>query len=170
MREVTVGFSKPRGKIFPIFSWIIRWFQGTSYSHVYVKHMTKYGIEIVYQASGAQVNFVSGAIFEDHNVVLSEFYFNIHDITFDNYMKYCINNAGRPYSVLQALGILLRDFFDLESNPFGNGKNSYVCSELVGEILADMSGVILQEPTLELLTPRDIYNTCVKLRAQGGLL
>ena len=170
MREVTVGFSKPRGKILPIFSWIIRLFQGTEYSHVYVKHMTKYGLEIIYQASGAQVNFVSGAIFNDKNVVLREFYFSIHDVTFDNYMKYCIKNAGKPYSLMQALGILVKDFLKLDYNPFSDGKSSYVCSELVGEILADMSGVILSEQNLDLLTPRDIYNTCINLRVKGGLL
>ena len=138
MRKIHIGFSKPAKRIFPIYSWLIRLIEGTKFSHVYVRHGTHYGISIVYQASGTQVNFTNGLLFFNKNEVIKEFTFDATDEYFDKYMTFALKNVGKPYGVLQVFGIAIYSLLGLKKIPFASGQAAYVCSELVAEILFEI--------------------------------
>lgn len=162
MRKIYVGFSKPIHKILPIYSWAIRALEGTKFSHVYVRHSTKYDIDIVYQASGTQVNFESGELFFKKAEAIKEFLFEITDEAFDSYMKFAIQNAGKPYGILQVFGIAVYSLLGLKKNPFPSGSANYVCSEFVGEILFEIGRFKYDREVFDKLTPKDLFEFCLK--------
>lgn len=169
MRKIFVGFSKPKNQKAPFFSWAIRAIQGTKFSHVYCLTETKYNIDIIYQASGHQVNFVSEEMFLTKNEVVREFCFNVSDEAFDKYMIFSLKNAGKPYGVKQIFGILLVQLFGLEKNPFADGTNKYVCSELVADILFEIGRLSYSRDVLDKITPKTIYDLCVKFEMENNL-
>lgn len=162
MRRIFVGFSRPIKRIFPVYSWAIRAIEGTKFSHVYVRHETHYKIDIVYQASGTQVNFTNGALFFDKNESVREFPFDITDDAFEKYMTFALSHAGKPYGALQVLGIALYSLFGLKKNPFPSGQAAYVCSELVGEILYEVGRFKYDRELFDRLTPKDLFEFCLK--------
>lgn len=162
MRKIYVGFSKPIHKILPVYSWAIRLLEGTRFSHVYIRHETKYKIDLIYQASGTQVNFESGELFFKKAEAIREFQFEVSDEAFDKYMEFAIRNAGKPYGILQVFGILFVSLFSLEKNPFPSGSANYVCSELVGEILYEIGRFKYDRELFDKLTPKDLFEFCLK--------
>lgn len=149
---IIIGFSKPKKKLFPFFSWAIRLFDQTPYSHVYVRWTTKVGVDIVYQASHTSVHFMSKKLFDEQVHVISEYEIQITDDKYDDLIRYCLTNAGMQYGVMQIVGIAIAYLFKMPKNPLNKG---YVCSELVGSILSQL-GAIKPEKDLNLLTPKDI--------------
>jgi len=162
LRKIYVGFSKPINRIFPVYSWAIRALEGTKFSHVYVRHATKYDVDIIYQASGTQVNFESGEMFFKKAETVREFEFEITDDAFDAYMRFAIKNAGKPYGVLQVFGIALYSLLGLEKNPFPSGSTNYICSELVAEILFEIGKFKYDRELFDKLTPKDLFEFCLK--------
>lgn len=167
MKKVIVGFSKSK-KHFAVGSWVIREVTGAPFSHVYVKHETRYGFPIIYQASGHQVNFMSQVMFCGKNEIIREFEFEIADEAFDDYMKFALENAGAPYSVWQLVGIGIALLFDLKKNPFSNGRGGYVCSELAGIILSGLEKIDLSDMDFDLMKPTDVYRWCISLENDRG--
>lgn len=161
MRKIYVGFSKST-KFFPIYSWAIRAIEGTKFSHVYVRHETKYGVDIVYQASGTQVNFMNEELFFKKSDVVREFQFEVTNDAFDTYMRFAMKNAGKPYGILQAIGIAIYSLFGLKNNPFPSGQAAYVCSELVAEILFEIGKFKYDRELFDKLTPKDLFKFCLK--------
>ncbi len=161
-RKIIIGFSKPRGKFKP-FSWAIRLVEGTPYSHVYIRtHSDKLDVDLIYQASGAQVNFMGLQHFNNHAIRLFEFEHEIPDQTYDAFMRWAIINSGADYSIKQPLGILLIKMFNLKRNPFANGSFAWVCSELAGFVLSSFLEVNIDKSELEVLGTRGIFDLCVK--------
>lgn len=159
MRKIKIGFSSSR-KAFPIFGRLIQLVQKTEFSHVYVRSQTKYGVDLIYQASGVSVNFMSSEVFEGHNKIVKEFEFDIDEKSFDSYMKYALSNVGKPYSVSQIIGITIALVFNLKNNPLGDKDSGFVCSELVYDILKS----IFKETEIadaDRVTPKDIWNFCL---------
>lgn len=155
--KLIIGFSKPKNKIFPFFSWLIRLWDGTPYSHVYIRWNTSKNDKICYQASRGMVHFVGEKIFNKTIQPIQEFEFEIDENTYNKMVSFCIQNAGVSYGVLQILGIVFGDIF--KRNILSSGTNAYVCSELVGIILRDKL-LISIDKNLDLVTPKDIYNVC----------
>lgn len=157
MKKITVGFSRPKGNIFPFFSWGIRIFQGwTDYSHVYVKtNSKKLNRDIIYQASGLQVNFIGANYFYEHVHVIKEFVIEIEDSDYLNMMRFMVDNAGKPYSFRDILAI------SLKSKKLLDGDKGFVCSNLIGTILHKFKG-LSSDKNIELLIPKDIYNILIK--------
>lgn len=135
---IRVGFSRPKHRFFPIFSWLIRTVQKTEYSHTYVSWVSsKSCIPIVYEASGTMVHFVSRRLFDEHVETIHEYELDITDEHYKELIKFCLINAGVSYGIRQVFGMVLVKLFNLKKNPFSDGKKSQVCSELVGYILND---------------------------------
>lgn len=165
MRTLTIGFSSSTKK-FPIFCWLIKLMERTNFSHVYVKNETRYNIDLIYQASGTQVNFMNTDIFHMKNKTIKEFEFKVSDEAFDKYMKFALNNCGRPYGVKQILGIAIMKILNLPNNPFPNGVADYVCSELVAEVLCELGKFKYDRATFDRLTPKDIYKFCNEIKEE----
>jgi len=164
MREISVGFSSRKG--FAPYSWAIRAYEQTPFSHVYFRIGTKWKTELIYQASGSMVNFMAGAVFDDLNKVHREFSFKVSDEAYDNFMGWATTVCGKPYSAFQPFGIMLREVFGLKKNPFSNGQKAWVCSELVSFALSDSLGVHLSPHIFENATPRDLFSICLQLQAE----
>jgi hypothetical protein len=159
-----VGFSRPR-KWFVPFSWLIRLFDGTPYSHVYIRfYSSKYDRWMVYQASHTYVNFYGMPSFEKEALVVREFDIEVDDETRASVIKFAIDNAGVPYNLKTVFGIAFVKIAALfgvviDKNPLtGDG---FFCSLLVGDIMVGKLGNKLPgDPNL--WTPRVIYETLEK--------
>ena len=165
MRYITVGFSRPKNKILPIFSWLIRLFEWSPFSHVYIKTQTRLTDQrLIYQASGVQVNFMGEKYFRERAEIYEEFMFEISDEAYRMYLRWAIENAGAPYGFKAVLGIALMRLFSLKRNPFADGQCSQFCSELALRALHDFLGVDVTPQHFETAGPMEVYNICKAIR------
>jgi len=152
MKTITVGFSKST-KPFAVGSWLIRWYMGTEYSHVYIKfHSPSLERTLIYEAVGAGVRFIGLDRWQSHAQEVASFQLTLSDENYKRLMQFCVDNAGIDYGFFQNIGILVANVAKLERNLFNDGKN---CSEEIGEIL-ELEGFDI-EKDFNLLTPKDIY-------------
>jgi hypothetical protein len=133
------------------------------FSHVYIKlHSDTYDRNIIYQASSLMVNFESPKIVAEKHEVVAEFELNVSNSTMIGVMQYAIDNAGVPYGVLQALGmgyVQIASFFGFKvKNPFKNDGKTFVCSELIGDILIEVLKYRFPPSEFDDLTPGAIYD------------
>lgn len=162
MEQIIVGFSKPKTKFKPLSS-IIRWFDGSDFSHVYIKfYSSKYDRWLIYQASGIQVHFVEKSRFESKVEIIDEIILDISDETYRTVIQKCIDLAGAGYGVGQLFGYVIAKVLKLNKNPFNRG---YVCSELVAELLQEICPDIIKTD-INLLTPMDIYKLLISHKAK----
>jgi hypothetical protein len=159
MRKLIVGFSHST-KFFAPFSWLIRFWDRTPYSHVYFQfETTKTKIEIVYQASSTMLNYMSKDVFLTKNSVVSEFELFLTDEQYNLIMLNCMKSAGLDYSIKQIIGLVIANTFNLKSNPLSDEKQ-YVCSEWIAEQLQTI-GYRFKKP-LDLITPKDVFKVLSK--------
>lgn len=154
MKTLTVGFSKPKSK-YAIGGSLIRWYQGTEYSHCYIKFEVISGPTLISQASKGMLNYMSPAAFDLHNVIVKEFQIQVPDEAFTKIKIMSMEKAGLPYSMIQLVGIVIADLFKLKKNPLDRNTDTFVCSEWVGQVLETIGADI--EKDLSLLSPKDIY-------------
>lgn len=160
MRTLTIGFSHSKG--FKPFSWAIKGWDKTPYSHVYFKFVTKSNpdIPLIYQASKTMLNFMSEQVFLTQNVVCREFEIEVTDEQFAAFLRDCMLNAGKPYGIMQIVGIFIADVFKLKKNPFPNSDKYFVCSEWVAKELEKL-GYKWDKP-MDLVDPKDVYKVLSK--------
>lgn len=152
MKNITIGFSKPRSK-WTILSWIIRKIEKVPFSHVYVKFRSdSLDRDIIYQASGTSVNFVGSPRFHESSMTVEEYTFEVSDVIYRSIIQYAIDNAGKPYGKRELIGMgLVRAaalFGKNIKNPFRDGESSYICVELAG-VLLWTAGLIKDATELE---------------------
>lgn len=153
MKTIVIGFSRPK-KWNPI-SWLIMKVQLTNYSHVYVKfYSNSLERELIYQASGLQVNFVGSVLFYNHHLAVKEFELDISDEAHMKALRFAVDRAGTPYSIKQLFSILAYQITG--KVPFKDGRNAYVCSELIGEMLTGNLQIKVDKD-LDIVIPKDIY-------------
>ena len=163
MKTIKVGFSRPKSWFVP-FSWLIRLFLWTPYSHVYVKyHSDSLDRDIIYQASGLKVNFVGNTLFQTEELVVKEFSLNIPDDFYNKMLQESVDEAGVPYSMMQIFNTLGYLLFKTEF--FKNKIAGYDCSRLVAQILEIDPQYNL--PPLSIVTPKDVYNYLEKKEQNG---
>jgi len=167
LRYLQIGFSKPKGILFPWFSWAIRLVDKSPFSHCYIRLQTKYESDLIYQASGVQVNFTGFKFFNKHVEIYKEFLFTISEESYFNLMKFCIENAGAPYSIRDILAIFI---YKMTGHKIKSKKeNGFVCSELVGTILKDFIDQRLKDQDVDFFTPKDIFELCrMKEQVEGN--
>lgn len=159
-KEIIIGFSKPRAKWKKPISQLIRFFEKSGYSHVYIKLVNKrLKNNFYYHASGMKINFMNESLFKQKNESIKEYKFTISEAKFYKTLDFAIGKVGQPYSFSQLLGFLIVKICGLFgkkiTNPFG--KKGYVCTELVAEILSDVYGKkILKD--INLIGLKDIKN------------
>lgn len=160
MEKIIVGFSKPKN--FKLFAYLIMKLFDTPYDHVYMKfHSTSYDRDIIYQASKMMVNFMGSKVFEDDNIIFKEFNVDISSETKKSLMVFCIDNAGKPYSIKEALGLGLVKLLSIIkiniANPFKDEEDDYVCSVLVTNILKNFTTLNIEVDPKE-ANPKTIYD------------
>lgn len=159
MDSIIIGFSRPKSWFEP-FSWIIRLFTWSQFSHAYIQYYNAYADRwMVFQASGILVNFIGRTMFETKENIRAEFEIPVTTLTKLKTVEFAIDNVGLPYGLGQVFGFLLvlivRIFKKHIKNPFAN-TSSFFCSELTAQILTE----ILQpndslDPTT--MSPQDLY-------------
>jgi len=155
--NLIIGFSKSIG--FKPFSWAIRIFDNTEYSHAYIKlsnrHFNDYDI---YQASKGSVNHVVEKTLLEENEVVAEF-----SLPIDSEEKKALINLiryklGKPYSIRTILGIFFARF-GIKWKRFLDGEEAYICSELVARVLKS-SGKMPMDIDVDQATPKQLYELC----------
>ena len=156
MRKVKIGFSKSTKKL-PLFSWAVRLWDGTPYSHCYTEFENRRHPELplIYQASHDMMNFMSRPVFETENEVIEEFLIEVSDEAYDHLLYKAIQIVGKPYGVKQILGIVVARLFNLNYNPFETKADTYICSEWCAIVLEELGYVLPKDRNL--LTPKDIH-------------
>lgn len=158
MKEsIVIGFSTHRE--FNILSWFIRKVLKTDFSHVYIKwYSERLNRWLIYQASGLKVNFVGQPLFLEHNKPVAEFLISITEQQKTDMMATAIDLAGKPYGMKQLIGMglvyLCKAFGKDIKNPFNDGSNTFVCSELAAVVLVKL-GMKLED--LDSISPKDLY-------------
>lgn len=155
MRKIKIGFSYSTKKFSP-FSKALKLWDNVDYSHVYFEFENGRhpDIPLIYQASSTMLNFMSKEVFLSKNIIVKEFELEIEEEIYNNIMRDCMKSAGKPYGVMQILGIALADIFKLRKNYLANGEK-YVCSEWVAIQVQKLGYSFDKE--LNLLKPIDIY-------------
>lgn len=166
MATLTVGFSKP--KKFKPFAWLIMKGYGIPYSHVYIKFWSdKFQRHLIYQASGTIVNFMGELLFTEANEVVKEFDIEVLDDNKTGMIQFAIDSAGKHYGMKNALGLAIVRLFDIFGkkikNPLADGDKTYVCCELVSQILKEYTHL---DPDLDHdnVTPKELYEFMSSLK------
>ena len=155
MKKITIGFSRSSGKL-PIFSWLIMLFQRTNYSHAYMKfNSDNIDRTIVFQASGLKVNFIGLELFKTKEIIVKEFEIEISDESFNNIMKYAVDRAGQPYSLLQIINTAI--YMICRKSPFDNQIIGWDCSKLMADMLEKELGYNITED-LDVISPKDLHD------------
>lgn len=157
--KITIGFSSPKKT--KLFSSLIKLFQGTKYSHIFIRKYSSFlNTEYVYQASGLSVNFINSKSFDEINDTLHAYQIDLTDKQHREFMHFAMTNAGKPYGIKQILGIVLSKF-GIKSTKFNDGSDSYICSELVAKVLMDHKDLKLDKP-VDMVTPKDLFEIMEK--------
>ena len=156
MRKVHIQFTSPKGKLFPLFSWAIRTFECTPYSHVRIFWLSKRGKPRVYEASGSHVKLIgSHALNRVPVSVLHSYEFNLDDEQFKKMIE-LLDYSHVDYGIWQIFGIAIARIFKLKRNPLSSGKNAMVCSELVAIFLNYVLDMDIPKEEFDLIGPRGV--------------
>lgn len=154
MEKVYIGFSYHRGNAI---SATIKAVEGSEYSHVYIRRVSKYG-EYVYQASGLSVNFMNIDIFKKENVTVEEYEFELPDDKKEELLRFFIKYAGASYalsSLFKLLAILAGRRVGIKLNFKGDGDQTFICSELGAFFTEKILGIDV-DGTIDYMTPTDL--------------
>lgn len=167
MKKITIGFSTPKNKKLPLFSWIIKAYEGTPFSHVYIRWQTKYGSWLCYHAASTVIHFQGEHAFNEHIKPVEEFEFEISNEDFDKLMEFCIKYAGADYAIWEVLSIPLWDAGIVTND--SNDPWSQYCAELICRALASFGSMDLtQSPDRVKL--KEVYSFVKKKHASGATL
>ena len=153
INTITIGFSRPKGQLFPIGSWLIRLHQRTPYSHCYLRFYSEsLNRTLVYEAVGGGVRFVSKSLWDEKAEELESFTLQVKKCNATTLLQYCVDYAGYEYGMMQNIGLFLANVFGWKSNPWKSGKN---CSEAIADLL-EMEGYEFGKSN-DLVSPKDVY-------------
>lgn len=165
MRKLKIHFTKNSKN--KIFSRLIRWYEGTDFSHCAIEFdLPKLDMSVIYHSSAKSgVNFCSKKLFLRENTIVDTFELSIEDNIYKLIMKQLILNCGKRYAFTQNLGILLVNCLKklgvTSKNPF---IQSYNCSELVyTHVISNVYGGRFHFDS-QLVTPKNIYSMLKELQ------
>ena len=138
MKKIKVVLSKRRNKL-NLISLIIRLIEKTHFSHAAIVFENHTGRQLIYEASGLSVKFKTLKMFLKENEILAKYELEIEDDVAQNIIDICLDHLGRPYSIKSLFGLLLVRLGITKTNKFADGNDSFVCSELVAYLLAEVS-------------------------------
>lgn len=158
MKTLTVAFSRPISKL-ALGSLLIRWFEKAPFSHAVLRWGSpNIDRDLVYQASHGSVHFISGANFDSDNQTVEAYELDYDEISFYLAVQKCVDYSGVAYGYLELFGMAFERITGLR-NPFRDQTKTFVCSELVGDILKLREGSLINID-LELAGPK-LLRDCV---------
>lgn len=174
MRKLYIGLSRPKNNPFPILSWIIRLLERSDSSHSYLRWRAEtFDRNLTYEASGTMVHFIGVERWIEKVEIRDEYEIELSDESWKELMQFCIDQAGTPYAVLELFGIAARLILSkfgikLRKNPFGDGKASMKCTELVAHALVEIMNCESPED-LDMVGVRDVKDMLNKLAKEGRI-
>lgn len=117
----------------PVFSWLIKFFSKTNYSHFAIKCGDK-----VLDATSKRVrlheygNFISDYKIVGKNTINSP-------VSEQVFLAWSIRHLNKKYGYLQVLGLCLVILGVIKKNPFGKNADRLICNELVILFLNDFT-------------------------------
>ena len=136
MRKLVIGFSTP--KKFALASFLIRLFQRSKYSHIYIKMLpsrrSPLPFDKVFQASHGDVNALKYNNFTELNKIVHEYTLEVSDEKYYEVANFLWEQLGKPYGFTQLLSIAFK------RNKHKNESKAFICSELAGIVLRDFLG------------------------------
>lgn len=165
MKKLTIGFSKSK-KTFPIASWLIMLYQWTKFSHVYIRLETPFlGSDTITHASEGKILRMSDEQFNKRHKVIEEIEILVDDNAYKSMILELHKASGDDYGLMQNLGIIIVDFFNLLNikikNPFQSGWN---CSEFVYVMLRNLDPKITKKEDPQTITPKQVYKLLKSLK------
>lgn len=154
MRKLRIGFSKPKNKLFPVFSWAIRLYEKTPFSHVYIRWETKWGTWLCYHAANLNIHFLGESSFAREIEIVDEFEGEITEEQFDLLMQFCTKYVGEGYALKEVITIPLHD---LGFKVGTDGSSKQYCAELVARAFGKM-GYKELTPNLDRVKLIHVYN------------
>lgn len=158
MKTIYVGFSKSKKKL-PIGSWVIRFYQRTPFSHVYIRLpiVPRFPSDKILHASEGLVQNMSKTQFDKKHRIVKEFPIEITESRYRHLIDKMHELSGADYSYMQNVGIfivsMLRYIGIKIRNPW---RKDWNCSEYVAHVLwEDVPGFNQFDPNL--VTPKDLY-------------
>lgn len=92
--------------------------------------------------------------------VVREFTFNVSEASFLIAQQFAVDNAGKPYGVLEICGLFLSELallFGIKmQNPFKDAGSTWICDQLQAALLEKCTNVQLSKPIND-MTPKDMY-------------
>jgi hypothetical protein len=146
------GFSTAKKK--NVLSTMIMRLQGVNKSHSYIRHMTQWDEEMVYEAHGLSAILRNKRFFDPANIVIEEYKVMVTPELKYKVMKKIMQRLGTPYSVWQLFAIaakqLAKKYLKMNiKNIYPNGERGTICVESCAEILQEI-GYDLGEVDLDL--------------------
>lgn len=149
MKKLRIAFSKARSKL-AILSYLIRLVEKVKFSHALLRwHSETLKQDLVYQASHGMSHFLSGTRFDIGAETIAEYEIELTEEQHIKVMQKCVELAGIKYGYFQLAGMAFERLTGLK-HPFRDGSKTYVCSELVGEVLRQVHEINID---LELVGP-----------------
>jgi hypothetical protein len=157
VKKITIGFSTP--KKFRVTSWLIRKFEGSEFSHIYIKMnpspKSSLNFSKVFQASHGDVNAMTFDNFLEGNKIIHEYAIEVSDEKYFEVATWLWKQLGKPYGFTQLLAI------GLGIKTRSNKDSRYICSELAGMVLRDYLGYNIND-TLDFIGLNDIKDILEK--------
>lgn len=143
-KSIIIGFSKPIG--FKLHAWIIMKLDKAPFDHAYLKfNLDNINRELVYQSIDVGVQLVSQNQFATQSIPIEEYQLDVSYSQFISMFQFCIDNAGKMYSIWGVIGeglVKIASKIGLNiKNPFNSNNKTYFCSELVAQCLDQIDPV-----------------------------
>jgi len=138
-------------------SFLIAWWLGRPYSHSYIRFESSKLPSNVYQAAHGMVHFREFGKFKQENCVVREYEIEVSEEVRMKTLINCVMLAGDKYGYADLVKIFGADlvYYSLGKELDMGDSPGYVCSELVGKLLAEDLGFKFDRPT-HLLKPSHI--------------
>lgn len=158
MPKLNIGFSSND----LILSKLIRAVEKTPYSHVYLRfHVPQVDRSVIYEAVGANVRFVGNSVW-NFNRIVEEYEWEVSDQEYKEILQFAIDTSGKHYGILSMLGlglVRIASYFGKKLiNPFSDGNNNFICSELAAVIMKKYFPDTAQDN----IFPKDVNVVCKK--------
>jgi hypothetical protein len=170
MKEITIGFSKSGLKL-PILAYLIIFWESLYWSlkfkkiiiveqsHCYLKFDTRriFDDYIVYHAAKGMVHYLPYQTFLEKNKMVKEIKIMVPNNIYWEIRKKLNKRIGKPYGMMQNLGIILTDINDLLDRDVNNPwKKGYNCSEAAGECMIYLKEELKTKINLNKIKPQGI--------------
>lgn len=92
--------------------------------------LPEYNRSMVFEASHFFVHFMPYQRWAQDNMLIDRKWIDLSDEEFKNFVRWSLDQANKPYSIKDILGIVLGKL-----NFFKDGEKAFICSELAARAL-----------------------------------